>query len=143
MFDTAPIKAVRVPAKDDKGNRRRFPRRHSECRVAIVYRSETTGLTPQQIDWLLKSGRTTGQLQNISQLGICLMLSSEIPAETEVLLRISNDQLKRSVDMSAKVLRSQAVQPGNFSIHCQTLRDFTLDELQDLGQPPIVPQVFS
>lgn len=119
----------------DCGNRRKFPRRRSECRVAIVRRSETEGLTPQQIDWLLESGRAIGRLKNLSQLGICLILASTIASETEVLLRITNDDIGRHVDVTALVIGSQAGNSGTFTIHCRTLRDFTLDELQDLGQP--------
>ena len=34
------------------GNRRKFPRRHSECQVVILPRAETHDLTPREIDWL-------------------------------------------------------------------------------------------
>jgi hypothetical protein len=119
----------------DCSNRRKFPRRRSECNVSIVRRSETAGLTPQQIDWLLESGRAIGRLKNLSQLGICLVLASVIAAETEVLMRITNDEIGRHVDITAQVIGSQAAHSGTFTIHCRTLRDFTLDELQDLGQP--------
>lgn len=121
------------------GNRRKFPRRQSECSVAIVPRSETVGLTPRQIDCLLESEPTIGRLQDLSQIGICLLHSSDIAADSEVLLRIVNDKLGRQIDVSARVIRCLSVRHGVFSIHCRTLRDFTLDELQDLGQPLLQP----
>lgn len=143
MFDTAQDSAVHTGLHGESDNRRRFPRRHSECRVAIVQRVETLELTPRETDWLLESGRSVGRLQDLSQLGICLLLDREIPAGTEVLLRIANEQIQRSVDMSARVVRCQPARPGTYSIHCQTLREFTLDELQDLGQPILSPRVFA
>ncbi|MDB5384936.1 MAG: hypothetical protein JWM11_582 [Planctomycetaceae bacterium] len=134
MFAPASNTAVHSPIRNGQENRRKFPRRQSECRVTVVRRSETVGLTPQKIDWLLESGATHGRLQNLSQLGICLLLTHELPAETEVLLRIANEKLGRYVDVTAHVVRSQLTQSGTFSIHCRSLRDFTRDELQDLGQ---------
>jgi hypothetical protein len=143
MFAAEDATCDSVTPASDHVNRRKFPRRHSECRVALVRRSETDGLTPQQIDWLLDSGRSIGRLQDLSQLGICLLLKHDIPAETEVLLRISNEKLGRPVDVSADVIRSLPAHPGAFSIHCQTQRNFTLDELQDLGQPIPPAQIFA
>jgi hypothetical protein len=143
MFTAENVTCDSVAPTSDHMNRRKFPRRHSECRVMVVRRSETVGLTPQQIDWLLDSGRAIGRLQDLSQLGICLLLKHDIPVDTEVLLRISNEKLGRPVDVSANVIRSQPAHPGTYSIHCQTQRNFTLDELQDLGQPIPPAQIFA
>lgn len=140
MFDTADSTTVHPESTDSANERRKFPRRRSECRVSIVSRADTEDLTPREIDWILESGHSVGRLQDLGQLGICLLLRKEIPEGTEVILRITNEQIQRNVDMSARILRTQVNRPGLYSIHCQTLRDFTLDELQDLGQQPIPPR---
>ena len=114
-------------------DRRGFPRRPSECSVTLIERHETSQLTPQEIDWWLQSSRTVGRLLDISQTGLCLQLDREIAHETEVLLRISNHQLDRYVDATAKVIHSNRTGRGQFSVHCRALHDLTLAELQDLA----------
>lgn len=117
--------------------RRRFPRRQSECEVALIGRQETHELTPQETDWLLRPSRQVGRLLDISQTGLCMLLDVDVAVGSEVLLRISNHQLNRHVDNAAKVVRSQPAGHGRVCVHCQVLQDFTLDQLQDLGRPQI------
>lgn len=128
---------IAIPAVD----RRRFPRRSSECLVTVVERSATAELTPREVDWMLQSSRDAGRLLDLSQTGLCLLLDHDLAIDSEVLLRISNPQLDRYVDASAKVVRSYRTGQGRYSIHCQALNDFTLDELQDLGRPVVVNHV--
>lgn len=116
-------------------DRRRFPRRRSECSVSIVERNQVEGLTPRETDWLLRSSQDVGRLLDVSQTGVCMQLSHAISVGSEVLLRISNDQLNRHVDSAATVVHCQYIVPQKYSIHCQVLFDFTLDQLQDLGRP--------
>ena len=138
------MQSVAAPsAGNAQKENRRFPRRSSECRVAVVCRDETRDLTPRETDCLLESGLSLGRLQDLCQLGICVLVHKNIPEGTEVLLRMTNEKIGRSVDMSARVVQSQSPKPGIFSLHCQTLREFTLDELQDLGQQPNIPRYFA
>lgn len=141
----AEMSAVIIPIKllnsmDESGpyigaERRRFPRRQSECEVALIDRQQTNELTPQEIDWLLRSSRQVGRLLDISQTGLCLLLDAEVSPGSEVLLRISNHQLNRNVESAARVVRSQPAGHGRVCVHCQVLQDFTRDQLQDLGRP--------
>lgn len=124
-------------------DRRRFPRRSSECAVALIERHQTSQLTPQEIDWLLQSSRHVGRLLDISQTGLCLLLDCELQNGTEVLLRISNHDLNRHVDSSATVLRSQSAGHGKVSVHCAVQREFSLDQLQDLGRPQFATHVLA
>ena len=124
-------------------DRRAFPRRQSECLVTVLHRYETRHLKPRETDCLLQNGRVVGRLLDISQTGLCLMLGEVIADNSELVLRISNQQLNRHVDASAQVIHSQHVGHGRFSIHCRVLRDFTLSELQDLGRPLIVGHVLA
>lgn len=133
-----PLQPVRLAAEAETtggADRRRFPRRQSECSVALIERKQAAGLTPQQTDWLLQSTRSVGRLLDISQAGLCLLLDNDLEIGSEVLLRISNSQLNRQVDSTATVVRSQPSGPGRFSVHCVARREFTLDQLQDLGRP--------
>ncbi|MES2793066.1 MAG: PilZ domain-containing protein [Planctomycetota bacterium] len=125
------------------GDRRRFPRRQSECMVTVLERRQTDQLTPQQIDRWLQAGRSVGRLLDISQAGLCLLLDREIAKDTEVLLRISNQQLNRHIDCTATVVHSHLTGQGRFSIHCRVLNEFTLSDLQDLGRPLAVGHVLA
>ncbi len=111
--------------------------------MTLLERHETNRLTPQEIDWWLQSSRTVGRLIDISQTGLCMQFDREITKDTEVLLRISNQQLNRQLDSVAKVISSSPIAPGKFSVHCRTLHDFTLAELQDLGRPVIEGHVLA
>lgn len=122
------------PAPTD---RRRFPRRQSECSVSIVERQQVEGLTPRETDWVLRSSQDVGRLLDISQSGVCMQLSHAISVGSEVLLRISNGQLNRHVDSAATVVHCHNIVPQKYSVHCQVLFDFTLDQLQDLGRPAL------
>ena len=117
--------------------RRRFPRRQSECAVAVIDRQRAAGLTPQQVDWLLQASREVGRLIDISQAGLCLLTSGDLKVGSEVLLRISNYHLNRHVDNTATVIRAQATGHGQVTVHCVVQREFTLDQLQDLGRAPL------
>lgn len=130
-----PPEVTDILSSYDGSERRRFPRRQSECEVTLIDREKTHELTPQETDWLLKSSCQVGRLLDLSQSGLCLLLDTGISAGTEVLLRISNHRLNRHVDSAAKVVRSQPAGHGRFCVHCQVLQDFTLDQLQDLGRP--------
>lgn len=117
--------------------RRRFPRRQSECEVTLIDRQQTLDLTPQETDLLLRSSSQVGRLLDLSQTGLCLLQDVDVALGSEVLLRISNHQLNRHVDSAAKVVRSQSAGHGRFCIHCEVLQGFSLDQLQDLGRPLI------
>lgn len=125
--------------ENDSGDeRRQFPRRRSECRFALLVKSETVGLTPQQVDWLLgTSCRHHGRVLDISQYGLCLQMDTLLAPGIEVVLRISNSRLKRTVDISAEVLYCRPAGNGLVTVHCRVDREFTLDQLQDLGQPKV------
>src|SRR5205085_1704620 len=103
-------------------DRRMFPRRQSECSVTLVFRRETQRLTPREIDWLLQTGSLRGRLLDISQTGLCLLWNEQIPDNAEVVLRISNPQLNRHVDATARVINSKPGGHGRFSIHCRVVR---------------------
>ncbi len=141
-----PLQQIQTPSLVEPSSgseRRRFPRRQSECSVTLVERAQTLELTPRETDWLLQSSRAVGQLLDISQTGLCLLVEKDLAIGSEVLLRISNPQLQRTVDSAATVVRSQPSGAGRFSIHCVVLREFTLDQLQDLGRPQISNHVLA
>ena len=142
-FEVSSEEPSELPIPMSVADRRRFPRRSSECTVTVVERSETEQLTPREIDWLLQSGRDVGRLLDLSQTGLCLLLDHDVAVDSEVILRISNEQLNRHVDASAKVVRSYRTGQGRFSVHCKALHEFTLDELQDLGRPVVVNHVLA
>lgn len=126
-----------APAVLSELDRRGFPRRSSECSVAVLERSQTHELTPQEIDRWLAAGSTAGKVLDISQSGLCLQWHREIASDTEIVLRISNQKLNRHVDSVAKVIHSRHTGHGRYSIHCQVLNPLTAADLQDLGRPPL------
>ena len=126
-----------APAVLSELDRRGFPRRSSECSVAVLERSQTEELTPQEIDRWLAAGGTTGKVLDISQTGLCLQLQREIASDTEIVLRVSNQKLNRHVDTAARVVHSRYIGQGRYSIHCCVLNPLTVADLQDLGRPPL------
>ena len=118
-------------------DRRGFPRRASECSVTVIDRRETDPLTPHEVDLWLQTGGHVGKLLDISQTGLCLQLNREVLPDSELILRITNQQLNSHVDTVARVVHSRTIGQGRYTIHCRVQAPFTRAQLQDLGRPPV------
>ncbi len=139
----------RLPAQRDgqaaaaeaRQDRRAYPRRRG--RSSLLARAvELDGdqsqqsLWPTQRDWKLLATDNRGSVIDVSMNGVALRLPKRLPVGRRVLVRLSNPQLDRHVDVVARVLRVEPLagrDEGQYKTVCVFQRRLTLDEVVWLG----------
>eukprot|EP00913_Durusdinium_trenchii_P028401 g26629.t1 len=111
--DTVPDKAEEPV--ETAGNRRTYPRRLSECQVAIHRCQRDAPVRWVEKDWLLHASKTHGFLRDISMSGVSLTVAERFEAGDVLMLRISNPKLGTSVDTAGRVVAelNQRLQHAN------------------------------
>jgi hypothetical protein len=92
--------------------RRDYPRHPSGCRVAVCRTTDSAGLTSQQRNWKLHATPIRGELADISLTGAAFWLDQELGAGEDIYIRLSEPKSGRTLDVPARVLRSEPLPAG-------------------------------
>lgn len=121
-------------AKPSSSDRRAFPRRDGNCRVAMIRLSqENQSLTPQQIEWRLHSTSLKGMLADISLNGAAVLLKDPLPVGESVVLRLYCPRQDRNLDQHASVLRNLP-EDGESKVICQFVSKLTLEQVTSFSR---------
>jgi hypothetical protein len=116
-------------AKSSASDRRAFPRRGGNCRVAVVRLSgENQSLTPQQIEWRLHSTSLKGTLADVSLNGAAVLLKDPLPVGETLVLRLFCPRRDRNLDQQAFVVRNLP-EDGESKVICQFTSKLTLEQV--------------
>lgn len=115
-------------------DRRAFPRRDSDCLVAVCAKPLHACLTTQQISWRLHSSQLVGRLVDASMNGLALQLPEPVAAKTRVYLRIANRHLDQHVDADASVLRCTPAGDGVWNLICRLEKHLTFEQIHAIGK---------
>lgn len=115
-------------------DRRKLPRRESECTVSICLCRGEERLTGERISWLLHAAKLKGRLIDVSMSGVAFRLSEALPAGSRILLRIANRIIDKQVDTQAVVLRSRAASDGSWDLICRFSKNLTFEQIHTVGR---------
>ncbi len=115
-------------------DRRRLPRRESECAVDIYPFSGNERLSSDRIVWMIHAADMHGQLIDVSMSGVALHLAEPLAPATRIALRMTNRSLNRHVDALAKVLRCSPDADGGWSIVCRFDKNLTFEQIHLIGR---------
>ncbi len=111
-------------------DRRAFPRREGNCRVAVCRLSEEDRfLTPQQIEWRLHATTLKGTLADLSLSGAAVLLEHPLPAGETVILRLFCPRRDTHVDQRATIVSSLADPAGENRLMCQFCQRLSLEQV--------------
>lgn len=143
----APHSTVRVPGRTEpqllvrpgpttssESDRRKLPRRESECIVSVCPCSGDERLTAERTAWLLHATRIKGTLVDVSMSGISFRLQEPLAPDTKILLRIKNRTIDEHVDTVATVLRARKSSDGGWNIVCRFQRNLTFEQIHVVGR---------
>jgi len=114
-------------------DRRKLPRRESECIVSVCPCRSEERLTGERISWLLHSAKTKGRLIDVSMSGVAFHLMESLPAGSRILLRIANRTLDKQVDTQAEVLRSRPAPDGGWDLVCRFQKNLSFEQIHTVG----------
>lgn len=135
LAETEPASENLVPdeawtsVKPSSSDRRAFPRRGGNCRVAVARLSgENQSLTPQQIEWHLHSTTLKGTLADVSLNGAAVLLKDPLPVGEGLVLRLFSPRQDRNLDQQAFVLRNLP-EEGETKVICQFTGKLSLEQV--------------
>lgn len=115
-------------------DRRKLPRRESECIVSICRCRGEERLTAERIAWMLHATKSKGQLIDVSMSGVGFHIMEALAAGSEILLRISNRTIDKQIDTSATILRSRAAGDGGWDVVCRFHKHLTFEQIHTVGR---------
>ncbi|MBI3863944.1 MAG: PilZ domain-containing protein [Planctomycetia bacterium] len=123
-----------APSAGLASDRRKLPRRESECLVAVCPCTTDERLTAERIAWRLHSTQRKGTLLDVSMSGISFCLPEPLPADSRILLRITNRTIDEHVDTTATVLRSREAVNGGWTIVCRFNKNLSFEQIHVVGR---------
>ncbi len=123
-----------IPATGTGSDRRKLPRRESECQLAVYPCTTEERLTADRIAWLLHATQLKGTLVDVSMSGISFCLSEPLAADARILLRIKNRTIDEHVDTTAVVLRSRVAADGDWNVVCRFNKNLTFEQIHVVGR---------
>ena len=114
-------------------DRRKLPRRESECIVSICRCRDEERLTSERISWLLHATKLKGRLIDVSMSGVAFHAQESLAGGSRILLRIANRTLDKQVDTQAVILRSRAASDGGWDVVCRFNKNLTFEQIHTVG----------
>jgi hypothetical protein len=118
----------RTPASD----RRRFPRRSSECHVRLMPRSERT-VSVKDMQWALHATPYRGRVLDISMSGAAFVLNHPITPSAAVWLRLENRARDFSTTVPARVIDTAQLADSAWKVMCSFDHCLALGDVLQLG----------
>lgn len=120
--------------KSSANERRMFPRRLSNCRVAVVPVKEQE-FVRLDTEWQFHACDWTGEVADISATGIAFELEKpvELSSGQRIRVRIVNKRLDRSCIVEGEVIRAIIESDGQTRVMCQIKGRLSLDKLQEFS----------
>jgi hypothetical protein len=115
-------------------DRRKLPRRESECIVSICRCRDDERLTSERISWLLHATKLKGRLIDVSMSGVAFHAQESLAGGSKILLRIANRTIDKQVDTQAVILRSRAASDGGWDVVCRFHKNLTFEQIHTVGQ---------
>jgi len=115
-------------------DRRKLPRRESECVVSVYRCRGDERPMPDRIAWLLHATKLKGQLIDVSMSGAALHLMESLAPGSRILLRISNRTIDKHVDASAMILRSREASDAGYDMVCRFEKKLTFEQIHAVGR---------